>query len=152
GISAAGVTRAELRAAAPTWRGVMLTAFDPGAPEDLALLRALRDGPPPREMSILALLPEATEAAIDAALRGGADDCIAAPLRPVELIGRVRSQLRLRAYTEELAREKQDTQMMLELTQSLAGSLDFHEILYTVVRRIAEVIRVGRVSIVLAPE
>src|SRR5207342_573099 len=34
----------------------------------------------------------------------------------------------------------------------LSSSLDFSEILYTVVRRIAEVVNVDRVSIVLAPE
>ena len=40
---------------------------------------------------------------------------------------------------------------MLELTQALASSLDMSDILYTVVKRIAEIVNVERVSVVLAP-
>lgn len=40
---------------------------------------------------------------------------------------------------------------MLELTQALASSLDMSDILYTVVRRIADIVQVDRVSVVLAP-
>jgi PAS domain S-box-containing protein len=41
---------------------------------------------------------------------------------------------------------------MLEITQALVSTIDVQEILYTVVRRIADVVRVDRVSIVLVPE
>jgi PAS domain S-box-containing protein len=45
-----------------------------------------------------------------------------------------------------------DAQALLEITNALASSLDFREILQTVVKRIAELVRVDRVSIVMAPE
>jgi PAS domain S-box-containing protein len=58
----------------------------------------------------------------------------------------------MREHSLALARKQQDANAMLELTQALASSLDLREILFTVVRRIAEVVRVDRVSIVLSPE
>jgi len=52
---------------------------------------------------------------------------------------------------EALAASERSTRAMLELTQALASSLDMSDILYTVVRRIAEIVNVERVSVVLAP-
>src|SRR5690606_14731632 len=66
--------------------------------------------------------------------------------------GRVRGLLRNRDYIDRIAQKERDAQAMLELTQALASSLDFSEILHTVVRRIAEVVNVDRASIVLAPD
>ena len=86
------------------------------------------------------------------AFEAGADDYLRKPLRAPELLARIRNQLRMREYVDELAHKEHDAQVMLELTQALASSLDFREILFTVVRRIADVVNVDRVSIVLAPE
>jgi PAS domain S-box-containing protein len=74
------------------------------------------------------------------------------PFKPVELVARVRGQLRLRAAMEELAQKERDAQVVLELTQALASNLDFRGILFTVVQRIAEVGHIDRVSIVLVRE
>lgn len=52
---------------------------------------------------------------------------------------------------EALAASERSTRAMLELTQALASSLDMSDILYTVVKRIAEIVNVERVSVVLAP-
>ncbi len=40
---------------------------------------------------------------------------------------------------------------LLELTEALTSALDMSEILFTVVRRVAEIVEVARVSVVLAP-
>ncbi|HVY47553.1 MAG TPA: PAS domain S-box protein, partial [Minicystis sp.] len=79
----------------------------------------------------------------------GADDFVRKPFRPTELIARIRSQLRLREYVEALGKKEHDAKVVLELTQALSSTLDFRNILFTVVRRIAEVARVDRCSIVL---
>ncbi|MDD9935113.1 MAG: PAS domain S-box protein [Myxococcales bacterium] len=48
--------------------------------------------------------------------------------------------------------EPPTSQVLLELTRTLVSSLDFQEILYTLVSRVAEVVDVDRVSIVLVPD
>lgn len=113
----------------------------------IRIVRA-HDGVPP---SII-VRGEMTEAAITEAYAAGADDFVAFDASKVELVGRIRGQLRNRDYIDRVAQKERDAQALLELTQALASSLDFSEILYTVVRRIAEVVNVDRASIVLAPD
>lgn len=126
--------------------------LDPNFPrgDGLALLEELRASRP--ELPLLVLTTVDHESDVTHAFEAGADDYLRKPIRTAELLARIRSQLRIREYVEELARKKHDAQVMLELTQALASSLDFREILFTVVRRIADVVNVDRVSIVLAPE
>ena len=64
----------------------------------------------------------------------------------------MRGLVRNRDYIDRISQKEQDAHAMLEMTQALASSLDFSEILYTVVRRIAEIVKVDRASIVLAPD
>ena len=116
----------------------------------LELVRELRALAPAGPSIVLRT--RAGDGSLDAAYASGADDVIDASASPAELIGRVRGLLRSREYIDRLARKERDAQVMLELTQALASALDFSEILYTVVRRIAEVVNVDRASIVLAPD
>ena len=60
--------------------------------------------------------------------------------------------LRADHMRKDLARKQRDTQLALELTRTLSSALDFREILFTVVRRIAEVVHIDRVSVVLTPD
>ncbi len=92
------------------------------------------------------------EAAVAEAYEAGADDFVSDSAPPVELVGRLRGLLRMRVDLERIAKKQRDAQAMLELTQALASSLDFSEILHTVVRRIADVVNVDRASIVLVPD
>jgi PAS domain S-box-containing protein len=132
--------------------GLVLLALDADRPEALSLLERLRREPSMCDVPIVALLRHERERTVSEVLDRGADDFILEPVRGPEMLARIGAQLRMRTYVEELAHEKHDAQVMLELTQALASSLDFREILYTVVRRIAEVNQVSRVSVVLAPE
>lgn len=147
------VTRDELLVEAdPESTSAIVLGVDADSEGDLTYLEGLRKSARARELPIVALLEREGERAVTKVLERGADDFIIEPVRGPEMIARIRAQLRLRAYTEELAHEKHDAEVMLELTQTLASSLDFPDILYTVVRRIAEVIQVSRVSVVVAPE
>ncbi|UJR85551.1 PAS domain S-box protein [Sandaracinus amylolyticus] len=121
-----------------------------GAPEGETRVRAVRATQAGTDLPILAVTSDGVRA--DSLLESGADDVLRWPSQEPELAWRIRAQLRIYETITALAHKERDAKAMLELTQTLASALDFSDILYTVVRRIAEVVNVDRVSIVLAPE
>ena len=135
--------------------GLVLVGATGDPTRGLGVLQALRADPRTRERPVVLIMDSATKEhpeAFSLAFERGADDVVRQPYSESELIARVSRQHRIRRFVDALEDERNDAQVMLELTQSLASSLDFREILYTVVRRIADVVQVQRVSIVLAPE
>jgi PAS domain S-box-containing protein len=118
-------------------------------PDGYAVLRAIRARPALRDIPVVVMTSLEGEDEVTRAFASGADDFVRKPLRSPELIARIRGQLRISEYTEALERREHDAQVVLELTQALSSSLDFRDILFTVVRRIAEVAKVDRCSIVL---
>ncbi len=122
------------------------------APDGYQVLRILRARPETRDLPVVVLTALDGEDEIAKAFEAGADDFVRKPFKPVELVARVRGQLRLRAAMEALARKEKDAGVVLEVTQALASNLDFRGILFMVVQRIADVANVDRVSIVLVHE
>jgi PAS domain S-box-containing protein len=121
-------------------------------PDGYQILRILRARAETKDLPVLVLTALEADEEIAKAFEAGADDFVRKPFKPVELVARIRGQLRLRGVVEALAKKEQDARVVLELTQALASNLDFRGILFTVVQRIAEVARVDRVSIVLVRE
>jgi len=121
-------------------------------PDGYQILRILRARPETRDLPVVVLTALDAEDEIARAFEAGADDFVRKPFKPVELVARVRGQLRLRAAMDQLGKKEKDAQVVLELTQALASNLDFRGILFTVVQRLAEVAKVDRVSIVLVRE
>lgn len=112
-------------------------------------LRAIRAVAP--EMPVVALVGSAEDEVVRA-FTLGADDVLRSTGGAhdrVELVERVRQQVRRRASLDELARRTSDAELLVELTQALSSSLEPRDILHTVVARTAEVVHVDRVSIVL---
>lgn len=118
-------------------------------PDGFAVLRAIRDDPRTADVPVVVLTALDSDDDVAKAFEMGADDFVRKPFRPVELVARIRGQLRMREYVEALARKEHDAKVVLELTQALSSTLDFRNILFTVVRRIAEVAKADRCSIVL---
>lgn len=118
-------------------------------PDGYQVLRILRSRPETKDLPVVVLTGLDSDNEIARAFESGADDFVRKPFKPVELVARIRGQLRLRAVMEELERKEKDALVVNELTQALASNLDFRGILFTVVQRIAEVAKVDRVSIVL---
>jgi PAS domain S-box-containing protein len=123
-----------------------------GDESGFSLLAALKKDRRAGDAPVIVVTALEGESELTRAFEAGAEDFVRKPVRTQELLARVRSHLRMREHSLALARKQQDANAMLELTQALASSLDLREILFTVVRRIAEVVRVDRVSIVLSPE
>ncbi len=121
-------------------------------PDGYQILRILRARDETRDLPVVVLTALEAEEEIAKAFEAGADDFVRKPFKPVELIARIRGQLRIRGFVDALAKEKKDARLVLDLTQALASNLDFRGILFTVVQRIAEVAKVDRVSIVLVRE
>ncbi|HEX4513830.1 MAG TPA: response regulator, partial [Polyangiaceae bacterium] len=121
-------------------------------PDGYQVLRILRSRAETRDVPVVVLTALDADSEIARAFESGADDFVRKPFRAVELVARIRGQLRLRQAMDELERKERDAKIVLEVTQALASNLDFRGILFTVVKRIAEVARVDRVSIVLVRE
>jgi PAS domain S-box-containing protein len=121
-------------------------------PDGYEILRVLRARQETRDLPVVVLTALEADEEIARAFEAGADDFVRKPFKPVELVARIRGQLRLRGMVDALAKTGQDARVVLELTQALASNLDFRGILFTVVQRIAEVAKVDRVSIILVRE
>lgn len=119
------------------------------SPDGYEVLAILRKRPGGKDIPIVVLTAVDSDQEVSRAFEAGADDFVRKPFRPTELVARIRGQLRLRSYIEALAQKERDAQVVLELTQALSSALDFRQILFTVVQRIAEVAHVDRCSIVL---
>jgi len=81
-------------------------------------------------------------------LEVGANDYILKPVEPFELRARIKTHLRLKSLYDDANAEKKDLLALLEISQAVSSTLQSNEILYTIVKRIAETIEVVRCSIV----
>ena len=152
-LEATTIAQAEDAQAALRGEPPALILYDvDGTGDGLLGLRKLRESRHLRDVPVLAMSADQSETFISEAFETGADDVIRRPIGEKEFVARVKAHVRLQQSVDELSKKERDAQVMLELTQALASSLDFREILFTVVRRIAEVVNVARASIVLAPE
>jgi PAS domain S-box-containing protein len=124
------------------------TASDRG----LALLRAIRTSSDLSELPVVVAAEVHDDQAVARALAAGADDYVRKPTSLPALVARLQSQLRVRRYVERVERSERDLRTVVQLTQALASSLDIRDILFTVVRRVAEIVDVDRCSIVLVHE
>ncbi|MFO0677489.1 MAG: PAS domain S-box protein [Polyangiaceae bacterium] len=148
-VASGGEALAELDSITPSL--VLLDLVMP-PPDGYAILRILRSRAETRDLPVVVLTALDADQEIARAFESGADDFVRKPFRPVELVARIKGQLRLRGMVTALEKKEKDAQIVLELTQALASKLDFRSILFTVVQRIAEVAKVDRVSIILARE
>ncbi len=82
----------------------------------------------------------------------GAVDFVYDDVEAGELQARVAARLHQGSNLASLSRKHRGAEVVLELTEALSGTLELHEILFLVVRRIAETVAVDRVSIVLTDD
>jgi PAS domain S-box-containing protein len=131
---------------------VLLLDLGMPAPGGRALLAHVRSRPDLRELPVLVLTALESDEEVQQLFAAGADDYVREPVRPAELVARIRGQVQLRQYREQLRHRERSQETVLELTQKLASTLDLRDILFTVVERVARSTRVDRCSIVLFGE
>jgi PAS domain S-box-containing protein len=119
--------------------------------DQAAELQALRAQPEWAEVPLLLVWSSDHAEALALMHALNADDFVSSGTCELELGVRLGKLLRTAKTRRELARKQRDAELALELTRTLASAVDFREILFTVVRRIAEVVQIDRVSIVLTP-
>lgn len=146
--TSAGGTAA-LRAISQQPPCLVLTQLAMPIVDGYAILEHVRSHAQTSHVPVVVLSDTESEKEIQRIFESGADDCVHVPFRRAELVARIYGQLRTREYVERLSRKEHDQQTVIELTQALASSLDIRDILFTVVKRVAEVARVDRCSIVL---
>jgi PAS domain S-box-containing protein len=79
----------------------------------------------------------------------GAVDFTSSVTPAAELAARIDTRLSGHRTVAKLEHERRGAEVVLELTRALSSTLELREILYLVVKRIAEVVNVDRASIVL---
>ncbi len=109
----------------------------------------LRQVRPDAAVRVIGLLSHAASSNIASALADGFDDFVSDPDNEVEVLARATANLRAARNLGEIHKQRRDSALLLELSQTLASSLDMQLILHTVSRLIAEVIALERCSIVL---
>lgn len=131
---------------------VVLLGLSTPSPDGYAVIGHVRSSDRLADVPVVVLANLDSDEEVRRVFASGADDYVHKPFRPAELVARVRGQMRLREYVERLSRRERDSKTVLELTQALALTLDVTDILFTVVKRVADFAQVDRCSIVLVAE
>jgi PAS domain S-box-containing protein len=130
----------------PAWAILALLADD-----DVGPMLQLRSVAALRAVPMLVIADGAAQAVACMQAAHG-QDFETGPVEAVALAARLQKLVQDERIRRELSRKERDAALALELTRTLSSALDFREILFTVVKRIAEVVHIDRVSIVLTPE
>jgi PAS domain S-box-containing protein len=115
-------------------------------------LATLRSAPALRGVPLLLVLGPDSPAGLEIMRELSAYDFVTDGACQNELLARLDRMLDAERLRATLARKARDTHLALELTRALSSSVEFRDILFTIVRRIHETVRIDRVSIVLTPD
>ena len=143
-----------------------LLLLDVDVPEDdgTAVLRRLRANDRWRDLPVLMVSSHADDDVAVRALRAGAADFMAKPLKLRELLARIQAQLRardtlrrayaaLREVSEALVESREEAKSRRELVDILhevTGELSPEEIFRILARRVARALDISRCSVILA--
>jgi PAS domain S-box-containing protein len=132
--------------------GLVVVDVHAGPARATQILRQLQQRATSATTPCIVVCDQLHEPELTALIEAGADDFVRRDLPELELRSRLRLHLRMQLTAARVVRRIGALSVMLEITEALVSSIDIQEILYTVVRRIADVVRVDRASIVLVPD
>lgn len=116
--------------------------------DGIKVCRAVKSDPALKKIPVVMTTSMGSKEDIIRGLESGADDYIVKPFDKSELLARIKTSLRSRHLLKELEREKRDLLAILDISNAITSSLDSREVLYSIVKKISEVIDVSRCSIV----
>jgi diguanylate cyclase (GGDEF)-like protein len=126
---------------------ILLDLIMPGI-DGFEVCRRLRADLESLAIPIIILSSKADKEDILRGLEVGANDYIIKPLDPFELKARVKTHLRIKGLYDDANAERRDLMTLLDVSQAVSSSLHSREILYSIVKSVAEAIGVARCSIV----
>ncbi|MDX1765093.1 MAG: diguanylate cyclase [bacterium] len=116
--------------------------------EGAAVCRALKADPGLRKIPVLITTRRSRREEVEQCLEWGADDYIVKPVDKFELMARIQTSIRLGRLLERQEQEKRDLFAILEISNTITSTLNYKDVLYTIVKKISEIIDVTRCSIV----
>ncbi|MDP2682984.1 MAG: diguanylate cyclase [Deltaproteobacteria bacterium] len=117
--------------------------------DGIAACKAIRSTTLPIRPSIIMVSNKSDKDAIIEALEKGADDFITKPVDDMELIARIHAQSRIRGFYREIYEDKKNLETIFDVTKTISSMLKTEEVLYTIVKRVADITGAVRCSIVL---
>ncbi len=119
---------------------VLLDMMMPGM-DGLAVCRALFEDPQLAGVRVLMLTARSGRQDVISCLEAGASDYVTKPFFIDELVARIRTNLEVKRYHDDLA-------AMLRISQAVSSSLDIEKVLFTIVSELAEVVQSDRASLI----
>ena len=109
--------------------------------DGLTVCREMKQDPAFRDVRILMLTARDGRQDVVQALEAGASDYVTKPFFIDELVARIRTNLEVKRYHDDLT-------AMLRITQAVSSSLDIDKVLYTIVCELADVVKSDRASLI----
>lgn len=109
--------------------------------DGLQACRAFKQDPELADVRILMVTARNGREDVVLALEAGASDYVTKPFFIDELVARIRTNLEVKRYNDDLA-------AMLRISQAVSSSLDIDRVLYTIVSELAEVVQSDRASLI----
>ncbi len=129
-----------------TSAGLLLLSLDPANPESNNALAAIRLHSPSSQLRVLILTPGEKEA-LARDLDLGADDAISIPFDDVELLARVRAQLRQKRASDELAAKTRIAEESREVAQTAFQALAVTEKMTADAFSLERILKIGVISL-----
>ena len=109
--------------------------------DGVTVCRTFREDPHLRDVRILMLTARSGRQDVVRALEAGASDYVTKPFFFDELVARIRTNMEVKRYHDDLA-------AMLRISQAVSSSLDSDKVLYTIVSELGEVVQSDRASLI----
>lgn len=109
--------------------------------DGLSVCRRLKADSELADVRVLMLTARDGRQDVVRALEAGASDCVTKPFFIDELVARIRTNLEVKRYHDDLA-------AMLRITRAVSSSLDIDEVLFTIVSELADVVQSDRASLI----